>query len=294
MKASFPVYNICHLEGFKHDDIMVSRFGPYLDAQHKTLHLPHRHSFYHLVLFTEGTGYHTIDFRLFTVRPGQIYFMAPGQVHSWDFEGRVDGYVINFSANFFRYFLQKADYVDQFSFFSGSVDDCVLDLPAEPYAAIKGVFEKIIAECDVQRPFAADMVRLLMLEMFILAGRLTKDGHTQGEMSYNQTLLRSFQRLTDEHFTRLRLPKDYAELLYITPNHLNALCNDVLGISAGEVIRRRIALEAKRLLVSFDLSIGEIAAKLNFQDNSNFSKFFKKQEGITPEEFRKNIKTQGL
>mgnify|MGYP001608602554 CR=1 FL=1 len=85
----------------------------------------------------------------------------------------------------------------------------------------------------------------------------------------------------------LRLPKQYAELLYITPNHLNALCNDVLGVPAGEVIRNRIILEAKRLLINNDMTVLEIANHLNFADNSYFTKFFKKLEGITPEEFRK-------
>jgi AraC-like DNA-binding protein len=75
--------------------------------------------------------------------------------------------------------------------------------------------------------------------------------------------------------------------LYITPNHLNALCNDVLSISAGDVIRNRVILEAKRLLINRDMTVLEIANYLHFSDNSYFTKFFKKKEGITPEEFRK-------
>jgi AraC-like DNA-binding protein len=46
-------------------------------------------------------------------------------------------------------------------------------------------------------------------------------------------------------------------------------------------------LEAKRLLINADISISEIAVHLNFQDNSYFTKFFKKYAGKTPEEFRK-------
>ena len=78
-------------------------------------------------------------------------------------------------------------------------------------------------------------------------------------------------------------------MLYITPNHLNACCKEVLGIPAGEVIRNRIVLEAKRLLVNLQLSISEIAYTLNFEDNSYFTKFFKKYAGVTPEEFRNSI-----
>jgi AraC-like DNA-binding protein len=64
-----------------------------------------------------------------------------------------------------------------------------------------------------------------------------------------------------------------------------------LGLSAGELIRNRTLLEAKRLLTNPQLSISDISFRLNFSDNSYFTKFFKKTEGVTPEEFRKQILT---
>jgi len=132
-----------------------------------------------------------------------------------------------------------------------------------------------------------DMVRALMLQVFILINRINTDNKETQQPLYNYTLLKTFQKLIEKNFVTLKLPKDYAELLYITPNHLNALCNDLLGISAGEVIRNRILLEAKRLLINLNLTISEISYQLNFNDNSYFTKFFKKYTGLTPEEFRK-------
>ena len=290
MKETFPVYDICTLSQFTQEDILISRFGSYLKV-HKNLHLPHKHNFYHLVLFTEGAGHHAIDFKSFTVVPYQIYFMTPGQVHSWSFEGKVDGYVINFSEAFFRSFLHRSDYLEQFSFFSGNIEDQVVNIPDDLLEKVKGLFEQIIQESEQSNNLSADMVRLLLLQIFIVLGRTNFSKQPSEVFSYNYTLLKNFQKLIDQNFRTLRMPKEYAALLYITPNHLNALCNDLLGISAGEVIRRRVGLEAKRLLVNFDLSITEIAGQLNFQDNSYFTKFFKKLEGVTPEEFRNEMKT---
>ena len=99
-------------------------------------------------------------------------------------------------------------------------------------------------------------------------------------------MLRTFLNLIEKNVSILKFPKDYAELLHVTPNHLNARCKELLGKSAGEVNRDRLLLEAKRLMVNVDLSISEIAYELNFRDNSYFSKFFKKHAGRTPEEFR--------
>src|SRR5690349_17812262 len=102
-KEKIPVYDICSLakdKQLKQQDLLVERFGAYLRRQEHSLHRAHRHSFFHVVLFTKGSGTHTIDFDQFPVKPFMIYFMIPGQVHSWDFKGEVDGYIVNFSDTF--------------------------------------------------------------------------------------------------------------------------------------------------------------------------------------------------
>ncbi|RFZ90554.1 helix-turn-helix domain-containing protein [Mucilaginibacter conchicola] len=287
MKKAFPVYDICSLADHQHNDLLISRFAPYLE-KHQNLSLPHKHTFYHVVLFTEGGGKHSIDFKYFDVKPYQIYFMAPGQVHRWDFEGKVDGYIINFSAELFQSFLLRPDYLEGFAFFSGDVDDEVINLSIDTGKAVTELFKQLLTEADTPNRLNMDMVRALMLQLFIMVARESTDAETGNGPNYNYTLLQSFRKLVEKNFTSLRLPKDYAALLYITPNHLNALCNDMLGISAGELIRNRVVLEAKRLLINHDMNINEIAGKLNFADNSYFTKFFKKYTGLTPEDFRKN------
>jgi AraC-like DNA-binding protein len=143
----------------------------------------------------------------------------------------------------------------------------------------------------VGQKLGLDMVKALMLQIFFLIARLNTVDAPKSTANYNYTLLRNFQKLTNQRFADLKLPKDYAELLYITPNHLNAICKDILGTSAGEVIRNRVILEAKRLLINLNLSVTQIAYTLSFTDNSYFTKFFKKYTGLTPEDFRKNTLT---
>jgi AraC-like DNA-binding protein len=215
--------------------------------------------------------------------------MVPGQVHSWNFDGFTDGYIINFSGSFFQTFLLNPSYHDSFSFFGEEIRTTVIDLPEKLHQKIIDLFESILNEAERKDAAAIDMIRLLMLQLFITIDRVTEKSADEGPASYNQTLLSNFQKLTGEHYASIKLPKDYAKLLYITPNHLNAICKDLLGKSAGEVIRNRMVLEAKRLLTNPRLNINAIASMLNFSDNSYFTKFFKKFEGKTPEEFRKEI-----
>ena len=293
MKSDIPVYDIQNFKAYKNDGILVSRFG-YYASQHQHLHSAHRHSFYHLVFFTKGSGNQQIDFKRFDVKPGLIYFMIPGQVHSWDFETEPDGYIINFSTDYLSSFLLKPDYLENFVFFSGQPELQVIELHKEIQDRVTLVFEDILREGINHNPINDDLVKTLLIRLFIEISRATVETQKNNTNSYNHTLLKSFKNLIESHYTQLRLPKQYAELLYITPNHLNALCNDFLGISAGTLIRERVILEAKRLLINRDLMVAEIAEKLNFADQSYFIKFFKKYEGITPEKFRKsNISTHG-
>ena len=289
MKSEIPIYDIQNFKAYKNDGILVSRFG-YYATQHQHLHSAHRHSFYHLVFFTAGTGNQQIDFKKFTVKPGLIYFMIPGQVHSWDFESEPDGYIINFSTDYLSSFLLKPNYLENFSFFSGQPDQQVLTLEVDVQQKVISIFEDILKEGQNEQPINDDLVKTLLIRLFIeIARNKTQALNTN---SYNHTLLKNFKTLIEDNYAKLRLPKQYAALLYITPNHLNALCNDFLGVSAGTLIRDRVILEAKRLLINLDLLISEIAIKLNFDDQSYFIKFFKKYEGLTPEKFRKLNTTQ--
>lgn len=288
VKNTIPVYDICSISGHNHlnNEIIAEPFATYLKI-HPNLKAPHGHTFYHVVLFTKGHGHHTVDFEQFPVQTGQIYFMSPGQVHSWNFEGEVDGYIINFSENLLYNFLANKQYLEQFTFFRSVANESVYNLDDATYATAKAALARIVSEVLAPTAFTEELIAALLVELFVTVQRRIKPVDTKAVPQQNQLILFNFRKLVNTYYAEKRLPKDYAAMLYITPNHLNALSQDLLGKSAGEVIRDRILLEAKRLLTNADLSISEIAFKLAFADNSHFTKFFKKYTGHTPEEFKK-------
>ncbi|HLZ89558.1 MAG TPA: AraC family transcriptional regulator [Puia sp.] len=290
-KQKIPVYNIANLAArpLDPDDCMIEPFGTYLGRHSPHLHNPHRHSFYHLVCFTSGKGSHSIDFTRFPVKAGQVYFMTPGQVHSWNFEGQPGGYVINFSEGFLQSFLLNPQYLDRFSFFSGNAADSVVQLVSPIREQVAALLEQMVGQYRDRVHTDADLLRAELLQLFLLvqSGIGARRPAASAALTQKQQLLTTLRKLMDQHYKTLRRPSEYAGLLYITPNHLNTLCQDLLGRSAGEVIRDRVLLEAKRLLTNAGMTATEIAYELNFQDNSYFNRFFKKYEGVTPEEFRR-------
>lgn len=89
-----------------------------------------------------------------------------------------------------------------------------------------------------------------------------------------------------ENFKKERQVGFYANQLCITPKHLSAVVKETSGRTAGEWIENYVIMEAKVLLSSTDLTIQEIASRLNFANQSFFGKYFKHLTGYSPTEFR--------
>jgi AraC family transcriptional regulator, regulatory protein of adaptative response / methylphosphotriester-DNA alkyltransferase methyltransferase len=97
----------------------------------------------------------------------------------------------------------------------------------------------------------------------------------------------------DKHLAELKSGKadstfeiqDIASIMHIHPTHLSNTINEQLGKSPCNIYEERLMNIAKELIRTTDLSISEIARNLTF-DPSNFTKFFKRFEGITPKQFR--------
>src|SRR5208282_3886417 len=62
--------------------------------------------------------------------------------------------------------------------------------------------------------------------------------------------------------------RDYAKMLGVTPSHLSEALRLETGLTAGDLIRARLLLEAKRLLLHSELTIAEIGYELGFEDPS--------------------------
>lgn len=288
MCAQIPVYDICNL--INNDDknihCNVLDLQTFVSQSQQLVSTAHRHSFYQILVVFNGSGDHHIDFKIHEISEGSVFFLVPGQVHKWNFNDDAEGIVINFNKEFFTSFVGKSNYLEQFLFFIGNGEYSKIQFK-ENFSMIKSILVKIQKEYINTQQLSADLIRMYLIELFIHAQRQLKiEDNIQIHHSQQYIILRNFEMLVEEHFKTKKLPKDYAELLFITSNHLNAVCKKIKGFSAGEIIRNRIVLEIKRLLINSTLTIAEIAYELNFQDNSYFSRFFKKNTGLTPEEFR--------
>lgn len=82
---------------------------------------------------------------------------------------------------------------------------------------------------------------------------------------------------------------DIAEILCVSQKHLIKIIQGTRGNHPCYFYIRKILEKAKSLLSGDELSIAEIARRLTY-DPSNFTKFFKKYEGLTPSQYRDALK----
>lgn len=284
MKHSLPTLNSCDLFSNErnHSNLIVHCTDELFKNKVSIPNKPHRHSFYQILFIIEGKGNHIIDFENYPISNNSLFLIAPGQVHYLKLSNTSKGVLINFNKALFDTFLNKPEIIEEYPFFDSSGKYSFLKL-SHHNKNIIDVFNRIKTS-----RFEVNLVRLYLLEIFILVNKEYIASEVK-EFSSGERIMADFDLLLEENFDIEHYPKFYAENMAITPNYLNSICQKIRNKTAGDIIRDRILLEIKRLLVNSKLNVAEIAYLIGFDDNSYFSKFFKKHEGMTPSQFRKKL-----
>ncbi|MFM9987926.1 AraC family ligand binding domain-containing protein, partial [Flavobacterium sp.] len=97
------------------NDLYVNDFKSHL-VNNSFIENTHSHNFYLLVLFTQGNGIHIIDFDRFEIKVGCLYFLKPGQVHSWQLSEDIDGYIAFYSQEVYNLYFGKKK-LEEYSFY---------------------------------------------------------------------------------------------------------------------------------------------------------------------------------
>ena len=88
----------------------------------------------------------------------------------------------------------------------------------------------------------------------------------------------------DEELNRIKV----ASALYLNPDYLDRRFKKEMGCSVNRYILREQVNMAKGLLLNPKISVCEIASRCGYENMSNFSAMFKREVGISPNEYRKN------
>ena len=265
-------------------DILDLDKGGYYDTS-----VPHRHNYYELFLFIKGGGVHEIDFESISIESASIHFLSPGQVHFIQRLPGSYGYVIMFSREFYSLGSQDQDLLFELPFFNGYTSRPLIQLSEEQLRSFENLVKEMKAEREQEHEATKAMLHSYLNILLLKSKTIFNETNRQQEQHTSPSLstIYRFKMFLEKNYRTLHLVKDYADLLSISPEHLNDTAKRVTGQTASELITRRIVLEMKRLLMYSELSNKEIAYFMNYDDPSYFSRFFKKRTGLSPSGFRK-------
>ncbi len=257
------------------------------DIEH--LKKSHRHEFHAFIYVTGGSGSHIIDFEEYTLLGNRCFYIGYGQVHAWKVLKRAKGYIILFTDDFYNAVYTGNKLIKSDRLLSGL--STYTDIPKGKISDWNILFQQIEQEYINKN---SDWELIICLLLKTIALRFKREDSGKNIFSENikrkNEMITQYKELINENHIAFKTPMNYADKLNITPNYLNAVCKEVTGKSAGQLIKERVILEAKRLILHTQLTISEIAHKLGFDDKSHFGKYFKNFVGQSPDIFRKASK----
>ncbi len=251
--------------------------------------IPHSHSYYQIIWFFDERGTHTVDFKTYDIKKNTILFISKDQIHSFDQNLDIHGWLIHFNEGFFMH--TDVDIFLKYNIFKSQENPCYA-IQSNTISTGKTYMGLILDELKHRKRFGfEENIRFLLKGLLINLERVhqkTSEEKLQLTNPYELQLYK-FKELIENNYKNGLSVKDYANMLHISTKTLSTITKTVVDKSPAQLIAERTILEVKRLLKFTTLQIGEIAFKVGFDDPSYFIKYCKKHLSVTPKEYRNSF-----
>jgi AraC family transcriptional activator of pobA len=245
--------------------------------------IPHRKDHYLFVFMRRGGVRQWIDMSSFMLKENTIYFTGPGRIIVKEESAELWSTGIAFTKEFLS--LQNAS-LSSLPVIRNPQDSYELFLTERDVFFIEDILEKINTEYLRPGEWQQRMLAAYLTLLLTYLSQLYTEQHPENNASADKLLLREFEKKIDENYLNLHEVSDYASLLNISAGHLSEVVKSHSGKPAIKHIHDRLVLEARRQLFHTGASSKEIAYTLGFSDASYFNRFFKRETGVTPTEYR--------
>jgi len=238
-----------------------------------------------------GTAVVSIDLISFDIGRYMKVSLLPGTVFtlvksSADFEvmficfsqGLLDEAVFRLEPSFCRFLHVNPVY---------EMPECQVDVMLSCYRLLTAVYNDRANRFRVE--IIRNMLQCMFWETYDKTFMLFEHLDDRSVGRYRE-IFRRFIELIYSHYREQRGVGFYAAQLCITPHYLSLITRSIAGkVSAKELINRHVIIEIKVMLQSGQLPVQVIADRLNFPDQSNLCRYFKRYAGMSPMEYRLSV-----
>lgn len=248
---------------------------------------PSKHDCHTLIFITSGTHIIKLGFEECQTNKNEIIVVPAGQIFSIDhINSKHSGFICQFHPDVLIGKYGNRDIINDFDFLKISGNPKII-VSEKDSPFINNILTRLEVEYLETETINLDLIQTYLVTLFCEMNRNTVKIPKEGTAA--EVLSAKFKELIYPNIKINHQVNYYASMLNVTPNHLNKSVKATTGKSATTWIDETILLEAKYLLYQTTLSISEIAMMVGHEDQSYFSRFFKKHEAMSPVQYRKMI-----
>jgi len=239
-----------------------------------------------ILWFESGTNELLIDDKEHTFVKNQVVFLT--EFHRVEVKSIEKIRFLRFNRPFYCILDQDSEVGCKGILFYGASQLPIIQIPEEELEKFETLWKMFTIEMESDDSLQTDMLQTMLKRYLILCTRLYKAQANYPEERINSDIVREFNFLVEEHFKTKHTVAEYADLLNKSPKTISNIFAMMGSIPPLQYIQERKVLEARRLLRHTDMQIQEVAYDIGYDNIQAFSRFFKKQEGISPSQFKEN------
>lgn len=249
-----------------------------------------RGDFYTLFFVKSGEVNLQIDTNSIDIKRGECAFIGINQVFRIQTPSTFQVLVLRFEESFYCRHDIDINFLNSCKFFDNSAKLFKYKLDVPTQIILEQHYKSLSEQCIEPYNELTYLITHNSIERLLLYCQ--RESLLNNLESYNQNvnpdneLANSFRQLVKEKFKKQKQLGFYTDELNTSTKKLTEVTKSIYGISPKKLITDQTILEAKRLLLHSSMNIKEIAFELNFEEPSNFIRFFSKCVGMSPKEYR--------
>ncbi|RKD87695.1 helix-turn-helix domain-containing protein [Mangrovibacterium diazotrophicum] len=257
-----------------------------IDRRSPSLREPHTTTFYELFFFTQVNGALTADGNKLELNGPTAVLFPPLVNRQWDITYDPESFLVFFESEFIETFLNDNAFLHRLHFFSCSLRVPVLPMSEEQKKQILPGILALREELENSKVDSIYLLRSYLYQLLLQFNRFYNDYHQLDANLYRNSEIIQFKNLLKKHIHNKQTVQAYAEMMKMPRNRMNELSVKVFGKQAHQLIREELIQAIKTDLLNTNLSVAEISYKYEFSAPSNFTRYFKSHEGMTPAAYR--------
>ena len=251
----------------------------------------HSHQFFLILWFKKGNGTHSINFEDFPICDNQLFFLSPGDIHNFSKQNDdVEGIAIAFRKELLNNIPTKVADRILFNAYNDFGKPSIAKIDANTADSLEMWIKALKSLLADQNSLYKDSDYSMAATLSVIFNLLKRHASWENDfINFNSNgleIISKFKNSIKENLKESHSPAFYSINIGVAESKLSAITKEICGLSPRKLINKEIILEAKKLLINNSISIKEISEELGFTDAPHFVKFFKKETGMTPGQFK--------